>query len=80
MIHYAKLDALILERIARPNGATLTELQASETICTEAERIADATGRPDWRIIDGRLQDMRKQGLIRFWRPVWKLTERVRAA
>lgn len=80
MNQYAKLDALILERIAGPNGATLTELQASETIYTEAERIADATGRPDWRIIAGRLQDMRKQGLIRFWRPVWKLTERVRAA
>lgn len=80
MSQYAKLDALILERIAGPNGATLTELQASEPIYTEAERIADATGRPDWRIIAGRLQDMRQQGLIRFWRPVWKLTERVRAA
>jgi len=80
MSQYAKLDALILERIARPNGATFTELTANNLVSAEAERIGEATGRVDWRIVDGRLQALRKQGLIRFWRPVWKLTERVRAA
>lgn len=80
MNQYAKLDALMLERIGRPNGATLTELTANRDVAAEAARIGEATGRVDWRIIDGRLQDLRKQGLIRFWRPVWKLTERVRAA
>lgn len=80
MSQYAKLDALILERIAGPNGATFTELNANRAVAEEAARIGEATGRVDWRIVDGRLQTLRKQGLIRFWRPVWKLTERVRAA
>ena len=80
MSQYSKLDALILERIGRPNGATFTELQANSEVADETARIGEATGRVDWRIVDARLQALRKQGLIRFWRPVWKLTERVRAA
>lgn len=77
MSQYAKLDALILERIAGPNGATLTELMTNYTIFVES-------GAHDWNdrdtLVSSRLQALRKQGLIRFWRPVWKLTERVRAA
>jgi len=77
MSQYAKLDALILELIGRPNGATLTEIMTNYTIFVKS-------GAHDWndrhRMISDRLQALRKQGLIRFWRPVWKLTERVRAA
>ena len=78
MSQYAKLDALILDRIGRANGATFTELQSNKAIADEAWNLATYLDRVDWRIIDARLQALRKLGLIRFVRPAWRLSERVR--
>ncbi len=75
MSQYDKLDAMILDRIGRANGATLTELMTHYTIFVES-------GAHDWNdrstLLSSRLQDLRKSGLIRFSRPAWRLSERVR--
>ena len=60
MSTYAKLDAEILRAItARRNPLY------SAPCATEAKQIAEATGREEFRVIDGRLQSMRKAGRIR---------------
>lgn len=43
--------------------------------CKEAKRIAEATGRHDFRVIDGRIQLLRKDGKIRADRKTrgWRL-------
>lgn len=59
MSTYMKLDGLIVGAI---RGQRSPHYFAP--VCAEAERIAVATGRPAYRIIDARLQALRKQGLI----------------
>lgn len=59
MSQYQKLDQRIMEAIrARKNPLYF------HTVSEEATRLAEATGREDFRIIDGRLQALRKAGKI----------------
>lgn len=56
---YEKLDALIIAAISDGRSP----LYAS-AVDEEAERIAEATGRESFRVLDGRIQHLRKKGRI----------------
>jgi hypothetical protein len=58
---YDELDERIIKAIA--NGKRPS---SSIPVQREANRIARAMGRPDFRVIEGRVQHLRKQGRIRF--------------
>lgn len=61
MNKYDQLDALILKAIAlRKSPIYFGPCDA------EARRIAAATGRDSFRVIDGRLQALRKLGRVKF--------------
>jgi len=57
---YEELDKRIIEAITRRESPLY-----NKRINEEAARIANATGRDDFRVIDGRLQVMRKAKKIR---------------
>jgi len=61
---YAYLDTLIQERIAAGNN-TFMRIDGGP-VYAEADRLANITGGPAFRIIDRRLQAMRKKGLIKY--------------
>lgn len=64
---YAELDRLILDRIAdydKPKQYNTIFLDGG--VHRELERIADAIGDEPWRILDRRLQAMRRAGKIRY--------------
>jgi hypothetical protein len=56
---YDELDKRIITAIAGRNNPL-----GSRHVHEEADRIARATGREDFRVIDGRLQALRKAGKI----------------
>ena len=64
MSQYASLDAAILKRLAE-SPARFYLLEVNPEIVAEAQRLADATGRERFRIIDGRLIALRKAGKIK---------------
>ena len=59
---YEKLDALIIQAVSASNGNPMYHRH----VAAEGLRIAEASGRDDMRVIDGRLQALRKAGKIRF--------------
>lgn len=61
---YTFLDTLIQERIAAGKN-TFMKIDGGP-VYAEAVRLANITGRPAFRIIDRRLQAMRKKGLIKY--------------
>lgn len=64
MSHYVKLDALILSRLtARP--LPLMYINAG-IVREECDRLGEAMVREPYRVLDGRLQALRKQGRITF--------------
>lgn len=70
---YEKLDALII--IAIRNGYSPLNDRA---VNKEADRIAQSTSRLTFRIIDGRLQSLRRKKLIQWQRksPMgWRIVE-----
>lgn len=68
---YEKLDALIISAIK--NGRKPSHILV---VYEEAERIAEATGRESFRVLDGRIQHLRKNGRI-CWKPGtgWRIVE-----
>lgn len=66
MTDYTKLDALIFDRIS--TGQTQLDGINSQDVRFEADRIATETGRDQFRVVDGRLQALRKAGRIEFKR------------
>lgn len=67
MSQYFELDARIIAAI-RQDRSPLYCRHVSQ----EANRIATATGRDSFRVIDGRLQAMRKSGRIRYSNGRWQ--------
>lgn len=57
---YKELDKRIIKAISERKSPLY-----DKTINEEASRISAATGRDDFRVIDGRLQALRKAGKIR---------------
>jgi hypothetical protein len=65
MSQYDELDRLVPSRVAAaPEGLPFMFLFAGE-VRAEAERIAKATGREEYRVFDGRLQALRKAGKLK---------------
>lgn len=60
MRQYDELDKRIVEAVAKRNNPLY-----DKKINEEAARIASGTGRDEVRVIDGRLQALRKMGKIR---------------
>ena len=74
---YAALDAAILSAITTHEGASFSEMLAG---CAGDEaRKHETNGREAFRVLDARLQAMRKAGRIKSVRgkigPVWVLAE-----
>lgn len=61
MGQYEELDKRIVDAVAKRKSPNY-----DKRINEEAARIANRTGRDDYRIIDGRLQALRKAGKIRY--------------
>jgi len=63
---YTTLDALLLSTIdkAAPAGIPFAAICASAIVSREVGPLAEKTGRQPFRIVDGRLQALRKKGLI----------------
>jgi hypothetical protein len=66
---YENLDELILRRI-RDGGNVVTFSSMGKDVNNEADRLAFAGGK-SFRIVDRRLQALRKKGLIRFISKQW---------
>jgi hypothetical protein len=60
---YKKLDSLIVAKIKDRKELLFANLMSGD-VFIEAERIASATKRKPFRLIDARLQALRKRGLI----------------
>lgn len=64
MTNYIKLDALIVDAV-RSGAAQFAFIHAGHAR-DEAERIARETKRDAYRVIDGRLQALRRGGVLAF--------------
>lgn len=69
---YEKIDAMIVESIRFLREANFSVLSSGD-VMDEAIRIANCTGRESFRVIDGRLQALKKRGLIRYVGGGWRL-------
>lgn len=67
---YQKLDLMLLDNVKSTQGASLNVAVRGDAQ-VEAERISKATGRELFRILDGRLQALRKKGLIKHIGGAW---------
>ena len=67
---YTAIDAAIIKTI-RGGNSPLYNICVS----AEASAIAEATGREDFRVIDGRLQALRKREVIKFSRELNRWVE-----
>jgi len=70
MSHYQNLDHLIINRlkflgIAAPRRVGLMFIFSRE-VRDECKKLAEATGRESFRIMDGRIQALRKSGKIEY--------------
>lgn len=61
---YATLDALIVKAVSESNATPLYQAD----VVAEGERIAGITSQFGFRVIDGRIQALRRKGVIRFLR------------
>lgn len=70
MSQYTKLDGLVIAKIAEARQRCIPALSFEKVnsgdVREECRRLADATGRDAYRVLDGRLQAMRKQKRIVF--------------
>lgn len=69
---YDKLDSLIFDNIKSCVEANLYAATRGEAR-TESERIAALSGREAFRVLDGRLQALRRRGLIRYVGGAWRV-------
>ena len=63
-MNYELLDSLILERAVEGWRSTYALMWG--VVRYECERIADASGRESFRVLDARLQALRKAGKIAY--------------
>jgi len=75
MSQYDKLDDLIQQRLAYSEGMSLLHLSGGD-VREECERLAAATGRESFRILDGRLTALKKLQSVEFVRRKgWRLKQ-----
>lgn len=65
MSQYETMDKVILQTLEGSTGMPLLFLNA-HAVREESDRLAGVTGREAFRILDGRLQSLRKRGEISF--------------
>lgn len=67
---YAALDAAILDRVKDRGAVTFCEIAHHRPAEAESEKLASAEFEkaPAWRIVDRRLQHLRKSGQIKYQR------------
>lgn len=63
-INYENLDSLIVKEIQ--SGSNTFAKIFNGAVVLESVNIADLTGREPFRVVDGRLQVLRKKGRINF--------------
>jgi len=66
---YAELDSFILKAIKRCGTITvcfLSNILYEHSVLIESKRLANLTSRQSFRIVDGRLQALRKKRIISF--------------
>lgn len=68
MSHYDVIDGLILDAVKRGSSTLYADF-----VEREADRISRATGRETMRIIDGRIQSLRKSGRIAYVSGAWQV-------
>lgn len=67
MSQYETMDKVILQTLEGSTGMPLLFLHAhAHAVREESDRLAGVTGREAFRILDGRLQSLRKRGEISF--------------
>ena len=59
-MNYEKLDKAIIQAVSESRGTPMW----NSNVRSPAEELADGTGREWWRIVDARLQKLRKTGVI----------------
>ena len=69
MTQYQTLDQLIVDAIRNGSGTFATIY--TKRVYTECERIAKQTARDRFRVLDGRLQTLRRRGEIAFNKGSW---------
>jgi hypothetical protein len=62
---FQKLDESIVTRIAG-KGVQFTPLFSANDVREESQRLAIALGREPFRVLDGRLQALKRKGLISY--------------
>jgi len=62
---FQRLDDLLVARIAR-KGTQFTPLFSSNDVREESQRLGDALGREPFRVLDGRLQALKRKGMISY--------------
>ncbi|AGN89479.1 hypothetical protein Eta_0033 [Serratia phage Eta] len=74
MTDYSKLDSMIIEKI-KQGSRTFSQIDGGD-VYHEAKRLQTDTGRSAMRIIDARLQYLRKKGLIQYTtKEKWQVTK-----
>ncbi len=71
---YAELDRRIVKAIARGFNV-FDSLHREVRVAEEAARLGELTGSADWRIVDRRIQALRKSGAIQFFGRRWYVNE-----
>lgn len=67
MPDYTNLDAAIIDCLSRnKDGIQFTPLFSTKLVRHECEVIAQVTGRESFRVLDGRLQAIRRKKLIAY--------------
>lgn len=65
MSQFQKLDDLIVAQIAN-KGAQFTPLFSSNAVREESQRLGSESGREPFRVLDGRLQALKRKGIITY--------------
>jgi hypothetical protein len=65
MSQFQKLDDLIVARIAS-KGVHFTPLFSSKDVSEESHRLGVALDREPFRVVDGRLQALKRKGVISY--------------
>lgn len=79
MSQYDKLDAAIIKAIRR-GACSFNRIVNNRDASLEAHLIGEQTGAPTWRIVDRRLQAMRKKGRIAYAKGAWSVVEQAQEA
>jgi hypothetical protein len=62
---YKKLDDLIVDRVAT-KGIQFTPLFSANAVREESQRLGTLLGREPFRVLDGRLQALKRKGVITY--------------